>query len=679
MRSTRSLCLISIIPVLLAAAPPATSSGGSESGGTEGPFAFGAGARALALGGAYVALAEGPTALVWNPAGLAGATRKEATFFYTSPFVEGNRYSYLAYIHPFLDIGTLGFAGNRYGVDDIPKYGMDGAALGHFSNIQNEWIFSYALPPVGPISMGASLKAETHSLDGYAATGIGADLGFLLRLRDLENTFLSRRDITLGLALRNALEPKLTLVNEEDRYPFLLRLGFAYRIAFREGAAGELLLLAALDQGRESGGRGRGGVEYLLTNGLALRAGAGGGEWSAGTGIEIGFGSLDYAFASREMGSSHRFGLTLAFGREIDELREDRRIREENLLEERTQAKLERKEQNQIASDMQRADDLFRAGKHAEAEVWYERVLIWDPENDEAQASLERTRIEKHLKAGDRHRAEGELFEAIAQYRAALVVAPDEERVSVRLHETTDMVNRTEARNREVSDRITRGIEYLALSDLSNARTEFADALAIEPDNADAQRYRVKTDSLVTLRIDRLVEEGNWFRDRERPETAIERYREVLELRPDRDDLVREIARLEYSPETASGEGEAETAGTAPDPVVVREISPDERRETDRMYRSGMDAFRDGRNDEAIRYFEFVYGLMPSFENVESYLAQAHLFLGMDHYTDGNLDRAIQAWERILEIDPENEKALSYVRRARVEIRKAEDLSGGSP
>jgi len=48
-------------------------------------FRFGVGARALALGSAYTALAEGPTAVYWNPAGLLLAPL-EAEGMYTEPF-----------------------------------------------------------------------------------------------------------------------------------------------------------------------------------------------------------------------------------------------------------------------------------------------------------------------------------------------------------------------------------------------------------------------------------------------------------------------------------------------------------------------------------------------------------------------------------------------------------------
>ena len=183
---------------------------------------------------------------------------------------------------------------------------------------------------------------------------------------------------------------------------------------------------------------------------------------------------------------------------------------------------------------------------------------------------------------------------------------------------------------------LARGVEHLALSEFLAARNEFDEALLIDPENSDAERYRVRTDSLIALRVDVLVGEGNWFRDRNNPATAIERYREAFTLRPDRDDLSREIARLEAPPAREASETPAVAAPAAP---PTRELSEEERQEAERMYRSGLDAFGEGRNREAIRYFEFVYGSAPDFENVESYLKQAHLFHGMDLYTEGALER----------------------------------------
>lgn len=64
-------------------------------------------ARALALGRAYVALAEGADALVWNPAGLAAASQRELQVGILD-WVQDFRGEYLGYVHPTGGRAVLG-------------------------------------------------------------------------------------------------------------------------------------------------------------------------------------------------------------------------------------------------------------------------------------------------------------------------------------------------------------------------------------------------------------------------------------------------------------------------------------------------------------------------------------------------------------------------------------------
>src|SRR5437870_4781354 len=57
-------------------------------------------ARAMALGGAYAALAEGSDAMTWNPAGLAQTQQREVAFSYLR-YVQGlDSPVYLGYAQP---------------------------------------------------------------------------------------------------------------------------------------------------------------------------------------------------------------------------------------------------------------------------------------------------------------------------------------------------------------------------------------------------------------------------------------------------------------------------------------------------------------------------------------------------------------------------------------------------
>lgn len=70
-----------LLAALLAAAVPARAVLTADAGGSSGQFLqLGAGARALGMGEAMVAAAEGPDALYWNPAGLSRMRRPEAVY-----------------------------------------------------------------------------------------------------------------------------------------------------------------------------------------------------------------------------------------------------------------------------------------------------------------------------------------------------------------------------------------------------------------------------------------------------------------------------------------------------------------------------------------------------------------------------------------------------------------------
>ena len=80
-----------------------------ESGGQPGAFLqYGVGARALAMGGAFYAVADDATAAYWNPAGLAYLQRKEVTTMQAALY-EQTSFNYMGYAHPTTTKGTYLF------------------------------------------------------------------------------------------------------------------------------------------------------------------------------------------------------------------------------------------------------------------------------------------------------------------------------------------------------------------------------------------------------------------------------------------------------------------------------------------------------------------------------------------------------------------------------------------
>ena len=75
--------------------------------GTQSIFNFGFSARAMGLGRAYVALADDPSAVFWNPAGLEYVPRISFSLFHTSLY-EGATYDFIGFVYPTLQFGTAG-------------------------------------------------------------------------------------------------------------------------------------------------------------------------------------------------------------------------------------------------------------------------------------------------------------------------------------------------------------------------------------------------------------------------------------------------------------------------------------------------------------------------------------------------------------------------------------------
>ena len=91
-----------VLAVLLASLAASARAADSRAGTSGANFLkIGQGsARAMSLGGAYVAIAEGADALTWNPAGLAVTQQRELGFSYLRYVQDVDAPIYLGYAHP---------------------------------------------------------------------------------------------------------------------------------------------------------------------------------------------------------------------------------------------------------------------------------------------------------------------------------------------------------------------------------------------------------------------------------------------------------------------------------------------------------------------------------------------------------------------------------------------------
>lgn len=257
-------------------------------------LASGAGARALAMGGAYTAVADDLTAAVWNPAGLAGMPARELAFTHEDR-PGRDRFEFAGFAAP-TKIGTFAVSGRHLSQGGLDGRDSLGRPTGGFSASDTAVELAYgAAPPKGP-RLGAAVRYIESRIADVSARGYSVDLGANHRL-----AVLGPGVARLGLAIRN-LGPKMTFLDEPSPLPLTVAAGAAY--ALPQG------LTVALDyrsRPHASSSEGSLGAEWTraLSKDLAgsLRAGAdssrrdlgGLAVLSLGAGLRL--GGVDVAFA----------------------------------------------------------------------------------------------------------------------------------------------------------------------------------------------------------------------------------------------------------------------------------------------------------------------------------------------------------------------------------------------
>ncbi|MBC8451059.1 type IX secretion system membrane protein PorP/SprF [bacterium] len=261
------------------------------------------GARAMGMGGAFVAVADDVTALHWNPAGLVSLDEIQLFGMRTSVYsVEG-----LAEDSAMAGYGNThrGIAAGWMRTSAEELYNEDTILLGYGSST-----------PIDHLAVGASLKRFSIDAPGYdyyndPSFNSGGDAGYAVDLGGLY-----RRDTwSVGATLRNLGEPELQLIEASgasDPIYMELRLGGTY--TFREVMLMSVEWRAPREAPEFYDAKAslNLGTEIWFYNAFALRAGMNRDRITAGLGIKSKNLRLDVALLSeRRIGSMYRLSAML--------------------------------------------------------------------------------------------------------------------------------------------------------------------------------------------------------------------------------------------------------------------------------------------------------------------------------------------------------------------------------
>lgn len=308
-----------------------------EDGGQPGAMLdWSIGARAVAMGSAFTATAEGPTGSWWNPAGIA-QSKQDAVEMALRKMSFDRQAGYVNYIHPFgREEAAMGLSWIYAGVGDVFARDIDGQIGEALTDYTNAFAFTFARrftergAPTS-ISLGVNLRYVQHNIANINAYTVGFDLGAQLKHRMFKRGMSPDaipNEIRLGIAVQrlNQKYPWTTgeYWNEQgesngstfdEKFPLIVR-----------GGGGLLLMngraLGSVDVkiDSERGATLHFGAEARPVQLVAIRAGVDNGNLTFGGGVEPNLSTrmrfvLDYAFALQpdQIASEHVFALGVRF------------------------------------------------------------------------------------------------------------------------------------------------------------------------------------------------------------------------------------------------------------------------------------------------------------------------------------------------------------------------------
>lgn len=159
----------------------ATANEVSKAGTTAAGFLnVGVGARAVGMGGAFVALANDATTMYWNPAGISLFTQPMATFSHTRWIADIN-FNYTGFALPLDQFGTIGINATFLSTDPMERttvYSPTGT--GEMFDVGSyAFAFSYAASLTDRFSIGFNAKYIQEKIYHSTASGAAFDIGTL--------------------------------------------------------------------------------------------------------------------------------------------------------------------------------------------------------------------------------------------------------------------------------------------------------------------------------------------------------------------------------------------------------------------------------------------------------------------------------------------------------------------
>jgi len=516
-------CFVVVLLMLVCATVASAADAGRET-----PFALGAGARPLGMGGSFVSLTNDAMALYYNPSGLAALEYQEFAAMHTALF-EGSLYDVITWVYPISDHHGLGIGLMRLGTDDIIRR-VNYVDQGTFDYSYSQAMLSYGRSLGDRFSIGTSLKIVRQSLSGHSDFGIGLDLGFTGKIY---------RHLSLGVAARDILAPELQLLTSTERTPISVIGG----LSLSDLAVSEYVQLTAaidLEKTQDRGIKIRTGAEMIFHDAFALRLGYDRDNASLGAGLKYRRLNIDYAYKLVDYVSDiHHFSISFLLGKSVQE---QIRLRELAALPpEPTE------EEKQFAALMEQGNLYLHRFYLDSAAYYFSEALKYQPDNQEivgSIAAIEEARRRQREQETLLFEAQEELNQTLGGFlaQADQLYAQRHYLASLDLLELIFDIDADNFRAQQLQRQIRQSMSDEVATNFENARqaweagrlVEAIEAynriLEIDPGNEGAGQSKQQV--LATMGLPEKIRLGIEMFEKGRYEAAKTRFRAILDVNP---------------------------------------------------------------------------------------------------------------------------------------------------
>lgn len=289
---------------------------------------LGAGARALAMGGAATASPLPATAGYYNPASLAGLSKRSVEFMHASQFDNLFTYDYLAYATPMHNhvAGAVTVLYSR--VTDIPLTKLEdptqplsdaNRVIADGQTGDHEWaVMASGGKTLGRgWDVGGTAKLLNKTVASETAIGLGFDVGVHRTVGDRSEIGAVIKDVTTSTMAwstgrTESILPSLVVGGSwsSPLHAMNAELTLAADAETRFESRGEAEVVDAGPVSIEP----HIGAEYLIANTVALRGGMNGERFTAGAGLHFGSLAVHAALEDHEdLGLTHRVSVGVIF------------------------------------------------------------------------------------------------------------------------------------------------------------------------------------------------------------------------------------------------------------------------------------------------------------------------------------------------------------------------------